>query len=119
MTPGEVGAWEGPEQRAGGMSWAPAGCSGARQEQGWLLLWSRRCERRGEIPAPGWLLKEAWMGLADVGCERMQVSRLVWSPDRSSERLGDKLNASVHEKRVKRMIHCVETMGNLSQAPRG
>lgn len=87
LTPGEVGAREGPEQRAGGMSWAPSGCSGARQEQGWLLLWSRRCERRGEIPAPGWLLKEARMGLADVGCERMQVSRLVWSPDPGSEKL--------------------------------
>ena len=35
---GEVGAWEGPEQRVDQMSWAPSGCLGA----GSISRWGRK-----------------------------------------------------------------------------
>lgn len=69
LTLGEVGAWEGPEQRVDQMSWAPSGCLGAGSVSRW-----------GESPVPRYLLNEVWTDLADMGYERTWVLRLLPDP---------------------------------------
>lgn len=79
LTPSEVGAWEGPEQRLGGMSQSPSGCSqgsrlcGTRQKWGGSYCSSPDVvSRAGEKwPGPGQMEKEAWLALPDTECETM------------------------------------------------
>jgi len=76
LTPSEVGAWEGPEQRLGGMSQAPSGCSQGSRLCGTRQKWGGSyCTSPDVVSRAGQMQKEAWLALTDMECETMLEPR--------------------------------------------